>query len=534
MSNLKTKGSRKTLTLIFLTLISIFLLSGCNNNGSNDVDTSELPTIAFYAYDSEPVLDWDPSVGTSNEIIIYHNVYETLTRFNSETGDIEPLIAESYKVSEDGMEWVFNIRKDMKFHDGTDVNAEAVKFSIDRTMERNMGAAYIWGAVQEIIVVDEYSVKFILMYPSPIDIISSSSYGAFIMSPDAVTNNDEEWFSQGNEAGSGPYIVDSAKMGEEVVLKKFDEYWGGWNEQFYDKVIIRKVSEVSSRRQLVESGEAQITTYLPAEDIEAMRKKDNITIITSDSFTNAAIHLNTEVEPLNDVRVRQALSYAFPYEDVIKYAAGNYGVQSKGVIPAGIIGYSEDLPQYKFDLDKAQVLLDEAGISEDGFTLSYNYSSGDEIQKKTGELYKAELKKLNIELEIRGMPWDSYFEMAKATNPEDRQDMFAMNWWPENALPSSWFYNLYHSQDEIYWNLSYWSDPIFDELTDAADELSTSDRELAEEKYIEANKLVIEEAPSIFIYDSIKVYATSKEFKGLKANPAYEGVIFFNECYPEN
>ncbi len=530
---IKLFSKKMSLLLSIVVMISL-VLSGCGGNaGQTAKIDEEKPKIAFYAYNSEPVVDWDPSIGTSNELTILHNVYETLLRYDGANHEIIKVLAEDYTKSDDGLKWTFKIRKGVKFHDSTDVNAEAVKFSIDRTMEINRGAAYIWSAVKEIKLVDEYTVDFILKYPAPLDIIASAAYGAFIMSPTAIKSHDAEWLSLGNDAGSGPYFVESSKMGEEVILTKFEGYWGGWEGNHIDKVVMKKFPETSSRRQLIEKGEASVTIELPSEDLEALKQNPNVNIITGPTFTNLLIHMNTKVEPMNNKLVRQALSYAFPYEDVMKYATGGYSNLCKGAIPEGIMGYSDSLFQYTYDIEKAKELLTQAGYTDGGFKLLYTYMAGDEVEKKTGELYKAELKKLNIELEMRGMPWDSYLELSRSKNPKDRQDLFAVYWWPDYVDPYTWFFNMYHSADEVYWNQSDWVNKDFDKLIDEANIMAGVDKNKAEQMYIDAQKMLIEEAPSLFTFVKRGIFITKNSFKGVNINPAYEQVVFFYDTFME-
>ncbi len=521
------KGN-KVVVIIMVLLMITSIFSGCGKTETEAVNTSK---VLFMAYQSEPVLDWDPSSGTSNEIIVYHNVYETLTRYNAETEEIDPLIAESFESSEDGMTWTFNIRDGLTFHDGSIVNAEAVKFSIDRTLELNLGAAYIWDSVESIEVVNDLTVQFNLTYPAPLSHIASSGYAAFIMSPKSINENPENWLSDGHDAGSGPYKVKSTKLGEEVVLEKFDAYWKGWNDNQYETIVIQKIAESSSRRQLIENGDVTVTMDLPSEDIEALKASDSVNIIEAKSFKNLMFMFNTQKGPLKDKLVRQALSYAFPYDDVINYAAGGYGVQPHGTIPKGIYGYDENIMQYNYNLDQAKSLLTQAGYADGGITLSLHYISGNQLQKKTAELYKAELKKIGVELEIRSMPWDSYYEVALSPDPNDRQDIFAIFWWPDNALPSSWFQQLYHSEEIISWNMAYFNNPEFDQIVELADQKLFGNKVEAEQLFRQANEIIVDEALSIFALDSVGLYVTNKEVKGVKLNPAYDTVVFFYDCY---
>ena len=527
----KQYRKRWSFFLVIVMIVSL-IVTGCggqNTEGGGDSQSK----IAFYASNSEPILDWDPSVEFSNGIIVLNNIYETLLRYDAVNDKIIPELAEDYEKSEDGLTWTFKIREGVKFHDGTDLNAEAVKFSIERTMQMKKGASFIWNCVESINVVDPYTVEFKLKYPAPLDLIASCGYAAFIMSPTAVQSNPDDWFSQGNEAGTGPYMLQSYTRGDEVILTKFDDYWRGWDDNQFEKVVIKKVSETSSRRQMIEKGEADVTIELPYEDIESLRENPNVTILEEPSYTNLIGFFNTEKEPLNNKLVRQALSYAFPYEDVVKYAMGSYATQGRGPIPQGHWGHGEGLFQYTHDIEKAKELLAEAGYPDGGFKLLLTYMSGDESEKKAAELYKSELAKLNIELEVRGMPWDSQWEMAKSKNPEDRQDILIMYWWPDYPSPYSWLYNLYHSEEEILFNLSYWKNEEFDNLIDSADQMSGVDRDKAEEQYIKAQEILIEEAPSFYPYDKQCVWVMNESFKGHVGNPVYPNVVFFYNTYRE-
>jgi len=205
-------------------------------------------------------------------------------------------------------------------------------------MKLGKGAAYIWDPVQSINTPDEYTVEFILNYPASLDLIVSSSYGAFIFSPTAAQNNPEDWFTLGHEAGSGPYILESFQIGQECVITKFNDYWQGWDGKHFDKVVVKKIPEPATRRQLLEKGEIDITWELPYEDVVALKDNPNINIYTGPSFDNLMIHFNTLKKPLDNKLVRKALSYAFPYEDVINYAMGSYAVQSRGPITLWALG----------------------------------------------------------------------------------------------------------------------------------------------------------------------------------------------------
>lgn len=507
------------------------VITGCGSSGSDKKGDESSKDVAIYAYTSTPVTDWDPAVEYSDGIITLNNVYETLVRYDTAAKKIVPVLATSWEASDDGKTWTFHLREGVKFHDGSVMDAEAVKFSIDRTMELGQGGAFIWDAVESVEAADADTVVITTKYSAPIDLIASSGYAAFVVSPKAATANPKSWFTEGHEAGTGPYMLESYKMGQEVVLTAFSDYWGGWKPEQFDKVLIKKVSETATKRQLVEQGECDVTMDLPAEDIKALDGNPNVQVYDSPSYNQLYFCFDTKAKPLDNKYIRQALSYAFPYENCVKYAAGGFAKQSRGAIPATLWGHGDQLLQYTFDPEKAKELLAKGGYPDGGFKLLLTYLSGDEVEKKCAELYKSELAKLGIELEIRGMPWESMWELGKSTNPDKRQDIFTTYWWPDYTDPFSYMYNLFHTEDEPYFNLSYWSSAKYDQLITKANEQTATDREAAETTYIEAQQILVEEAPAVFALDTNAVFVANKTFKGFSANPAYPRVVFFYDTH---
>jgi len=155
------------------------------------------------------VTDIDPAYSFSGEIIAMANVYETLLVYTG-VPEVTPALATDYEVSEDGLTWNFSLREGVSFHDGTHFNATAVKYSIDRIIELGSGPVFIWDPLEEIKIIDEYTVQFILTYAAPLQRIISSAYGAWIYSPKTAEIEDlHDWFNEGNDAGTGPYMIES-------------------------------------------------------------------------------------------------------------------------------------------------------------------------------------------------------------------------------------------------------------------------------------------------------------------------------------
>lgn len=525
---------RRNFLVVWLLLLSL-ILSACGNGNSTSSGTSgagSAQNVAYYAYVYPPTDDWDPSSCFDMGIATLLNLYDTLLRYNPEDDTFTYVLCDEYSSSEDALTWTFHIREGATFHDGTPVNAEAVKFSFERTMEKGLGASYIWAAVESFEVTDEYTLVMHLSYPDAMDLVVSSPYAAFVMSPTALEENGDDWLTAGNEAGSGPYYLESNTNGEQVILSKFEDYWGGWTEGQFDKVVIQKVSESSSRRLMLENGEADFVSSLPAEDLEALANNENVVITRSESFENLVITLNCANGPLSDVNVRKAVSCAFPYEDVIQYALGGNASKATGPVPQGLWGSVEEgeVPTYDYDLDKAKEYLAQSAYPDGGFTLSLTYVTGIEEQRKLAELFQSELGKLNITLDIQPMTADMYVEKGQSSDPADRQDMAILVWYPDVPSPYTFFYTFYHQSDPLSFNWTYYQNDEFDALIDEANTLSATDRDTAIEMYKQAQQILYEDAPAITAYDLDYVHCYNKTFEGFVSNPCYPYTVFFYEC----
>ncbi|RLI45816.1 ABC transporter substrate-binding protein [Candidatus Bathyarchaeota archaeon] len=498
------------------------------------------PTKTFTAvmcYDF--ITDLDPAYSFSGEVNVMANVYETLLVYNPEgTGvteyglphsEVAPGLAVNYTVSDDGLTWIFYLRKGVKFHDGTPFNATAVKYSIERIMELGVGAAFIWDPVEKIEIIDEYTVKFELSYPAPLQRIVASTYGAWIYSPKtAEIENLHDWFNEGHDAGSGPYMIESLERGVQITLKRFEDYWRGWEEHAedrIDKVIYKIVEDPAVRVQMLETGEAQWVEYLPTEERKRFEAMPEFQVIRQPTYFIHYAFMNTKSPYLSDKLVRQALAYAFPYDDWIELGEGTY-IKPPGPIPKGMWGCFEDLPQYTYNLTKAKELLAEAGYPNGGFKLKYYYISGAPTGT-AGEMWKAELEKLGIELEVVGMTWPTLWERIKSGPEECGYDICAFAWWPTYITPYDFLYNMFHTEEKPFWNAAFYSNPEFDNLIDTAFKLEGSDPDRALELYREAQEILIEDCPAVFLDQLVEVFVLPSNVKGFRTNPAYGYTTIF-------
>jgi peptide/nickel transport system substrate-binding protein len=202
------------------------------------------------------------------------------------------------------------------------------------------------------------------------------------------------------------------------------------------------------------------------------------------------------------------------------------GTQASGPVPAGMWGHDPDLASYTFDPDKAKALLAEAGYPGGGLDLVYTHVAGDLDEQQVGELWRAELAKIGVNLEVRGLAWEAQWDLAK-TNPEEAQDIFAFYWWPTYITPYDFLFSMFHSEDEPFFNLGYYSNAEFDALIEKANEISGTDREQATKMFSEAQQRLVDDAASIFIVDLPDIHVIRSDIAGYVNNPAYPHIVFW-------
>ena len=516
----RVQGWRRVAAVMAAAIMLATLVGGCAGPPEPSVN------VMVVATDQEPIVSWDPGCAYSNEVVVLANVYETLTRYDAKRQEVVPLLATGWTKNADATEWIFTLRRNVKFHSGDPLDAGAVKFSLDRTIQLGEGASYIWSPIKEIQVVGPYTVKILTKFPAPVDLLCSAAYAAHIVNPRTAKH---DWYEAGNADGTGPYRLESWTRGVEVVLAKNPDYWGGWGKSQVDQVTFKLVPEASARRRMVENGQADWVANLPYEDIAALRNNPKLAVVNTPSQLSLFVYLNTRKSPLDNKLIRQAISYAVPYRAIIETVYSGYAAQSRGIIPDGLWAYSDSVKQYATDLVKAGQLLTQAGYGpSSGKTLSLSlvYTAGDEAERRAAELLVSGLQDIGVELDPRGVPWDSGWAGAKSPDPAERQDMFMMYWWPDMPMPSG-IRALFYTEKDPLFNLSYYANPAYDTLADEAERLSGIDRKQAKAKYAEAQNIVVDDAAAVFLCDLANLRVLNARLRGYVDNPFYPNVVFF-------
>jgi peptide/nickel transport system substrate-binding protein len=529
MTSVKPRAPWRWLTAI--AAASTMLLASACSTAAPDTSGPQVLNVAA----SAGITTWDPIASFSTEALYMGNFYEPLLWANPADSDepFTPALAESWETSEDGLSWTFYIREGVTFHDGEALNAAAVKGSLDAAAER-AGASFIWAPLDNIETPDEFTVVINLKYAAPVDLIAASTYGAWIVSPAALeaAAADATYFEAGIEAGTGPYSLKSYTPGSEVVLAKYDGYWNDERASYYDIVDVAITPDAVTAQQMLNAGEVDLSTAIPLETVSDLVDDPDFTVSDYNSPFSFLAMFNTTRAPLDNVTVRQALSYAIPYDDIITVGGQGYGTQSHGPVPRGIFPFSEDVPQYEYDLDKAADLLAQAGHEGGGFTLNLSYASENLSEARFVTLIKDSFAKIGVEVNIQAELFNQQWETAKA-DPATAQDIFVLYYWPTYSdAGSDNMWSLFHSSDKPFFNLSYWNNTEYDALVEKAGTLTGTDKKAAAETYQDAMDILYDEAPAAFLYDvrAVSVVPTGLEVRGFNEN--YPFTTFFNFIRP--
>jgi peptide/nickel transport system substrate-binding protein len=452
--------------------------------------------------------DLDPALAIdADSFLIISNVFDGLTKYKRGTTEIEPNLATSWD-SPDSMTYIFTLREGVTFHDGTPFNAESVKYSFDRVQEMFGAPSYLFDVINKTEVIDTYTIQVILNYDfAPFPSIMANPV-ASIVSPTAAEELGEE-FNE-NPVGTGPYKFDSWDLGNELILVSNEDYYAGAPQ--IETIIFNSILEATARKTAMEEGELDIVVsgrLLPS-DLPDLQTNPDIEIFEGPGVSVEYLGFNTFVPPLNDTRVREAIAYAIDYEAIIEDAMGGFAERVGGPIPPSILGFKE-IPLIERDLTRAQQLLDDAGYS-DGFDLTLTYNIDSIERREVAEIIRNSLDDVGITISIKGLDWESaideYLDMG--------HEIMLNNWFPDYFDPDSYLFPQFHS-----WSAAPWGANIFglenfeiDTLIDEA--LIETNQEERVRIYGEAQELIVEELPCLFLYVPIEenwVYSPSQTFE---------------------
>jgi peptide/nickel transport system substrate-binding protein len=455
--------------------------------------------------------DLDPALAIDTDsIMVISNIFDGLTKYKLGTIEIEPSLATSWDVP-DSLTFIFYLKEGVTFHDGTPFNADAVKFSFDRVYELAGAPSYIFDVINSTEVIDTYTVQVNLNYDfSALPSIMANPV-ASIVSPTAVEELGDDFTE--NPVGTGPFKFDQWSSNELVVTKN-EDYFAGAPK--LEKVVFVTILEASARKTAIELGEVDIVAlgHILPSDLAELENNPDIQVYKGPGIIVEYMGFNTLKPPLDDLRVREAISYAIDYNSIISDALGGVAERIGGPIPPGILGYKE-LPIVQRDLERASQLLQEAGYP-DGFEISLTYNIDSLERRKVAEIIRDSLADVGIEVRIIGLDWDSAIDSYLAMEHE----LMLNNWFPDYFDPDSYLFPQFHSWSSAPYgaNIFGFNNTDIDWLIE--DGLLTTNEQERIQIYQEAQELIVEEMPCLFLYVPTEFDLVRFNIEGWVFNPS--------------
>ncbi|MBS4188693.1 ABC transporter substrate-binding protein [Bacillus sp. FJAT-49705] len=523
---------KKTFKLLLISLLAISMfLVGCNSKtnekaGSNDNNNESSPIKDTLVYgrggDSTSL---DPISTTEGETFkVTENIFETLLEYGDQDTTVNPGLAEKWTVSDDGLNYTFNLRQGVKFHDGTDFNADAVVFNFDRWMNGNADSFPYYSmfggykgeeghVIKEVKAADEYTVQFVLSRPQApfLKNLAMSPFG--IASPTAVEKYGDKF--RENPVGTGPFKFVSWKQNDTITLEKNPDYWQKGLPKL-NKVIYRVIPENTARLNSLTIGEIDIMDGLNNSDEATVLGNDNLQIIERPSMNVGYIGLTTTRKPFDNKLVRQAINHAIDKKSIIDAFYGGKADPAVNPMPSSIEGYNDAIEPYPYDLEKAKALLKEAGFEKgfeiDLWAMPVARPYMPEAQK-VAEVIQESLSKIGVKANIQTVEWATYLDKAA----KGEFDMFMLGWTGDNGDPDNFLYTLLDKDSIGSNNYSHYSnDELHDVLIQAQTETEQAKRN---DLYKKAQEIIHDDAPWVPLVHSTPLLAAAKDVVNYLPHP---------------
>ncbi|AFK21027.1 ABC-type dipeptide/oligopeptide/nickel transport system, substrate-binding protein (plasmid) [Haloferax mediterranei ATCC 33500] len=496
--------------------------SGSSDESSTDGEFTYVTTITPSSL--------DPMKGSDNlETILLHNVYDPLLYYTNETPpQIQTWLASNWSVDDDNKTYTFELRDDATFHNGDPVTASDVKYSVRRMMDMQQGVSWMWSGIlspENVEIVDEKTVKMTtneIFAPFPFTlpflyILNKSQVEANTKSDGQFGANGDygtEWLED-NDAGSGAYKLAKRDRKQQVVIERNEDWWGTFPDNGYESVTADMVQETATVAGKVKQGAEMSDQWLPLDTYTELAQTDGVKVSAKATFTPFYIYMHTQREPLNDVHVRKAISYAFDYETALNDVMFGDSEHLKGPLPGAMWSHTEDLETYETDLEKAKAELEKSEYSASDIDLTYTYVTGLTTEKNMGLLLQSNLQKLGASVSIEKAPWSKITEMV--TSKESTPDMLAIYLSFSYADPDTFLYPAWHSDSHGSWTSASWYQ------NDRVDELLTKARRTVSKEnriplYEEAQRVIADEAPALFVMNQATRNALAGSVKGFEDN----------------
>lgn len=482
---------------LMLVLALTVALTGCSGDKSGDDSTI---TVGI-PQDIEESLDPHVSVAAGTREILF-NVFEGLVKPNS-NGELVPAVASEVSASEDGKSYTFTLREGITFHNGAAVTVEDVIASIKRCADTSGGESLVaaFSNIADVTASDDKTVVITLKEPDT-DFLANMTTA--IMPADNLDN------AATNPIGTGPYMYVSRSPQENIVLKKYDGYWG--EPAYIDNVVFKVVADPDMIVMSLIGGSVDLFPRITSA--QAAGLDENFEIKEGTMNLVQALYLNNTVEPFDDVRVRQALCYAVNPQEIMDFVSDGKGTEiGSSMFPSFGKYYMEELNDtYNQDINKAKALLTEAGY-EDGFSFTITVPSNYTQHIDTAQILKEELKAIGVDAEINLVEWNTWLSDVYAGR-DFEATVIGVD--ASTLTPRALLARFVSDADNNFINFA--SDE-YDAAYAAA--IASTDDEEQTLNYKKCETILSEDAANVYIQDLPELVAISKKFTGYEFYPLY-------------
>ncbi|RWO75801.1 MAG: ABC transporter substrate-binding protein [Mesorhizobium sp.] len=438
----------------------------------------------------------DPTAGAAAAIdeVLYANVFEGLTRIGAD-GEVLPALAENWTVSDDGKVYTFKLHSGVKFHDGTDFNADHVKFSLDRARADNSVNAQkgLFAAIDTVEMVDPATVRITLKNPQSSFLYNMGWGDAVIVAPETADTNKE------TPVGTGPFKFQSWAKGSSITLIKSDAYWGA--PVSLDKAEFRIVTDAAAAVPALLSGDVQAFPFFDPDSVAQIQGDSRFKVVIGATEGETILSMNNKKSPFDRLQVRQAISFALDRKAIIDGASAGLGVPIGSHMSPANKAYVDLTGLYPHNVEKARELLKEAGL-ENGFKATLKLPPPP-YARLGGEIIASQLRDVGIDLQIVPVEWAQWLDQVFTRKD---YDLTIVSHTEPNDIDI-------YSRKDYYFN---YDNPTFDKII--ADLNLTSDEAKRMTLLGEAQKILADDAVVGFLYELPKIGVWDAKLEGFWEN----------------
>ena len=439
---------------------------------------------------------------------VHNSIYDKLVDLDA-SGKIVPMLATEWKVSDDGLTYTFTLREGVKFHDGTDFNAEAVKANLERyrTAEKSTRKNEL-KAVDTIEAVDAKTLKITLKEPFAPFLSVLTDRSGMMVSPKAVTDQNGDIRNQ--PVGTGPFKYESRVKGDTITLVRNDQYWqAGFPKAA--KIVYKILTDPNTALVNLKAGQVDFTDSVPPQEVANLKSDSNFTVVNEVGFGYQGIWFNTKAPPLDNKQVRQAVDMLIDRDELVRVLFSGTATPGKSPFAKSNLAFGDSDAYTKPDVEKAKQLLAQAGVPNPSFTLKVGTSA---LQAQFAQLVQNFLKPAGIDMQIEKVEFGTLLDQMDKGNFQA-----AALGWSGRPDPDQNIYDFFVTDGAQ--NDSGYSNPKVDELLKAA----RQENDVAKRKadYDQVMQILNDDVPYVFLYHQNNVFGMSSKLSGFTYVP--DGII---------